>query len=134
MGKNNMNTPILETERLTLRPFQADDAVHVFECWEIGYNLGKAYWGKGYATEAMVKVIDFAREQLNITQIVGRYAKENSASGNVMSKLGFKYEKDIPYECNDGAVKREGIQCRVIFATNKNIWERYNEDRKISST
>lgn len=194
-----MKTPILETERLTLRPFQADDAVNVFECWEsdpdvaqymfwtshndiektkewiafelgqvekddwyrfaivlkdtseligtaliyfeeevecweIGYNLGKAYWGKGYATEAMVKVIDFAREQLNITQIVGRYAKENSASGNVMSKLGFKYEKDIPYECNDGAVKREGIQCRVIFATKKNIWERYNEDRKISST
>lgn len=30
-----------------------------------------------------------------------------------MSKLGFKYEKDIPYECNNGAVKREGIQCRL---------------------
>ena len=47
--------------------------------------------------------------------IVGRYAKENPASGNVMNKLGFKYEKDIPYECNDGAVKREGIQCRIIL-------------------
>lgn len=175
-----MNTPILETERLMLRPFQKEDAVNVFECWEsdpdvakymfwtshndiektkewitfelgqvekddwyrfaivlkgtseligtaliyfeeevecweIGYNLGKKYWGKGYTTEAMVKVIDFARKQLKISQIVGRYAKENPASGNVMKKLGFKYEKDIPYECNDGTIKREGIQCRLIL-------------------
>ncbi len=84
-------------------------------CWEIGYNLGKKYWGKGYITEAMEKVIEFAVEQLAISQIVGRYAKENPASGNVMKKLGFQYEKDIPYECNDGMVKREGIQCRLVI-------------------
>ena len=175
-----MNTPILETDRLILRPFQEKDAERVFECWEcdpdvakymfwtshndikktkewiafelgqiekedwyrfaivlkdtseligtaliyfeeevecweIGYNLGKKYWGKGYTTEAVARIVDFAREQLEISQIVGRYAKENPASGNVMNKLGFKYEKDIPYECNDGAVKREGIQCRIIL-------------------
>lgn len=175
-----MNTPVLETERLLLRPFRKEDAEEVFACWEsdpdvakymfwtshndiektkewisfeigqiekedwyrfaielketgeligtaliyyeeevacweIGYNLGKRYWGKGYTTEAMRKVVDFAVELLGITEIVGRYAKENPASGNVMKKLGFEYEKDIPYECNDGAVKREGIQCRWIF-------------------
>ena len=81
--------------------------------WEIGYNLGKEYWGKGYATEAMRKVIDFATRELGLTQVVGRYAKENPASGIVMKKLGFEYEKDIPYECNNGAVEREGIQCRL---------------------
>lgn len=86
-----------------------DDEV---DCWEIGYNLGKKYWNKGYVTEAMKKVIAFAQEELHISEIVGRYAKENPASGNVMRKLGFQYEKDIPYPCNDGAVMREGIQCR----------------------
>lgn len=110
-----MNTPVLETERLLLRPFRKEDAEEVFVCWEIGYNLGKRYWGKGYTTEAMRKVMDFAVTSLGITEIVGRYAKENPASGNVMKKLGFEYEKDIPYECNDGAVKREGIQCRWIW-------------------
>lgn len=174
-----MQTPILETERLLLRPFRLEDARGAFECWEsdpdvakymfwtshndiektkewltfemgqiekeawyrfalelkdtneligtaliyyeeevesweIGYNLGKRYWGKGYTTEAMKKVIEFAVESLNISEIVGRYAKENPASGNVMKKLGFQYEKDIPYECNDGQIKREGIQCRLI--------------------
>ena len=175
-----MKTPVLETERLLLRPFRKEDAEAVFvcwesdpdvakymfwtshndiektkewiafeigqiekedwyrfaielketgeligtaliyyeeevACWEVGYNLGKKYWGKGYTTEAMRKVMDFAVELLGITEIVGRYAKENPASGNVMKKLGFEYEKDIPYECNDGAVKRKGIQCRWIL-------------------
>ncbi len=63
----------------------------------------------------MARVIEFARKQLGTSQIVGRYAKENPASGNVMNKLGFQYEKDIPYECNDGAVIREGTQCRVTL-------------------
>lgn len=110
-----MRTPILETERLTLRPFKEEDATEVFECWEIGYNLGKKYWGKGYTTEAMRTVINFAKAELNLTQIVGRYAKENPASGKVMDKLGFTCEKDILYECNNGTVLREGIQCRLIL-------------------
>ena len=85
------------------------------QCWEIGYNLGKKYWGKGYATEAMKRVIEFATKELNLSQIVGRYAKENPASGNVMAKLGFIFEKDIPYECNNGTVMRQGIQCRLMI-------------------
>lgn len=46
---------------------------------------------------------------------VGRYAKENPASGKVMEKLGFQFEKEIPYECNNGTVLREGIQCRLAL-------------------
>ena len=78
-------------------------------------NIGKEYWGKGYTTEAMKKVIEFAVESLNISEIVGRYAKENPASGSVMRKLGFVYEKDITYECNNGTVMREGILCRFVI-------------------
>ncbi|MDD3368534.1 MAG: GNAT family N-acetyltransferase [Lachnospiraceae bacterium] len=84
-------------------------------CWEIGYNLGQKYWRQGYVTEAMQEILDFVREKLGIHEVVGRYAKENPASGHVMEKLGFQYEKDIPYECNNGAVLREGIQCRLIL-------------------
>ena len=85
------------------------------ECWEIGYNLGKKYWGIGYTTEAMQSVIEFAVTQLKLLEIVGRYAIENPKSGNVLKKLGFKYEKDIPYECNNGTVMKQGIQCRLII-------------------
>ena len=83
--------------------------------WEIGYNLGKKYWGMGYTTEAMRRIISFAKEELGITEFVGRYAKENPDSGKVMEKLGFQFEKEIPYECNNGTVLREGIQCRLAL-------------------
>lgn len=40
-----MNTPILETQRLILRPFQAEDAVSVFDCWETDPDVAKyMFW------------------------------------------------------------------------------------------
>lgn len=175
-----MNTPILETARLKLRPFRSEDAQTVFECWEsdpevakymfwtshndvektkewiafeltqipkddwyrfaivikdtneligtgliyyedevesweIAYNLGKKYWGNGYTTEAMREILLFAKKELQLKEVVGRYAKENPSSGNVMKKLGFQYEKDIPYDCNGGTVHLEGEQYRLYL-------------------
>jgi ribosomal-protein-alanine N-acetyltransferase len=76
--------------------------------FEISYNLGKKAWGCGYTTEAMHEVIRFAKEELGIKEIMGRHAKENTSSGNVLEKLGFTYNKDIPYECNRGENLYEG--------------------------
>lgn len=97
-------------------------------CWEIAYNFGKKYWNRGYATESLKRVLEFGMTKLRIPEIVGRYATENPASGNVLKKLGFLYEKDIPYECNDGSVKREGIQCRFLkqLAENKFLYDGYH--------
>ncbi len=40
-----MNTPILETERLILRPFCLEDAKDVFECWESDPDVAKyMFW------------------------------------------------------------------------------------------
>jgi ribosomal-protein-alanine N-acetyltransferase len=76
--------------------------------FEIGYNLGKKAWGFGYTTEALREAVRFAREELGIKEIMGRHAKENAASGKVLEKLGFTYNKDIPYACNDGKTLYEG--------------------------
>ena len=46
--------------------------------------------------------------ELVLKEIVGRHAKENSASEKVMKKLGFQYVKDIPYEGNAGTKIYEG--------------------------
>lgn len=83
------------------------------ENYEIAYNLGKRFWSKGYTTEAMKEILRFAKEELGIHEVVGRHAIENPASGNVMQKLGFVFEKEIPYECNDGAVHTTGKQYRL---------------------
>ena len=70
--------------------------------FEVSYNLGKKYWGFGYITEALQAALTFAKNELGIKKIMGRHAKENPSSGNVLKKLGFIYTRDIPYECNHG--------------------------------
>lgn len=40
-----MQTPVLETERLILRPFHLDDAREVFECWESDPDVARyMFW------------------------------------------------------------------------------------------
>ena len=65
------------------------------------YMFAKDWWGKGYATEAMKAVLNFAMEKMGITRIVADHFAGNEASGAVMRKLGMvhtgtikeKYEK-----------------------------------------
>lgn len=56
---------------------------------EVGYWLGKDYWGSGYATEAARAVIDhcFSREGFSFLTC-GHFA-DNPASARVIRKLGF---------------------------------------------
>lgn len=175
-----METPILETDRLLLRPFTADDTQEVFvcwqsdpdvarymmwasskdiektrefinfersmlqndkwyrwcitdkgtkiiygtclvyydnekNCWDISYNLGRKFWGNGYTTEAMKKAMHYAIYTLGAKEFIASHAVENPASGRVIEKLGFKYEKDIPYLCNDGNMQTTGKEYRLIL-------------------
>ena len=85
-----------------------DDNSH----WDISYNLGKKYWGNGYATEAMKAVMHFAEEELVMEECVTSYAGVNTKSANVLHKLRFVDEAEIPYECNGGEMITVGILCR----------------------
>ncbi len=57
---------------------------------EIGYWLGKPFWGNGYVTEASHALIAEARESLKITTLLGGVFADNPASQRIMEKLGFK--------------------------------------------
>lgn len=80
--------------------------------WDISYNLGRAFWGKGYVTEAMQAVMAFAADRLGLEECVTTYAKVNTASARVLHKLGFADEAEIPYECSGGELIVDGIRCR----------------------
>lgn len=76
--------------------------------WDISYNLGKKYWGKGYISEAMKKVMNYAINELGMTECIAVHAKENPVSGKVITRLGFSFEKEVPYECNGGEIHTVG--------------------------
>lgn len=84
-------------------------------CFDISYNLGKKYWGYGYITEAMKKALEYTSNELGIKKYVAAHAIENEASGHVIEKLGFQFEKEIPYICNGGKIHTVGKFYRLIL-------------------
>lgn len=65
-----------------------------FRLYQVGYNIRKSHWNRGYTTEAMKAILSFAVTELNIKKIAGGHAKENRASAKVIEKLGFVYDRD----------------------------------------
>ena len=59
------------------------------EC-EIGYWIGRPYWGQGICTEAMRVVVDYCFNVKGFSVLWGDYFPHNPASGRVMEKLGFR--------------------------------------------
>ena len=55
----------------------------------LGYRLGREHWNKGYATEAVCAVIEYAFTNLNISEIIAIVEPENTGSISVIEKLGF---------------------------------------------
>jgi [ribosomal protein S5]-alanine N-acetyltransferase len=62
---------------------------------EVGYTLGRDYWGQGYATEAAAAVRDYALANLGAERLIALIIHGNTASENVARKLGLEYERDI---------------------------------------
>jgi RimJ/RimL family protein N-acetyltransferase len=59
---------------------------------EIGYWLGKKYWGKGLTTEAVNLILKFTFENLRLHRVYATIFEENIASKRVLEKNGFKLE------------------------------------------
>ncbi|HEV3484138.1 MAG TPA: GNAT family N-acetyltransferase [Vicinamibacterales bacterium] len=59
---------------------------------ELGYWIGKPFWGRGYATEAAEAIIGFGFEALGLNKIHAAYFLNNPASARVIEKLGMAYE------------------------------------------
>lgn len=71
--------------------------------WGIGYNIHYDYWHKGYCTEAMKAIIDFAHTQLGVNKICSGHAVDNPRSGKVMEKLGLSFHHFGEYTKLDGS-------------------------------
>jgi RimJ/RimL family protein N-acetyltransferase len=58
---------------------------------EIGYWLGVAYWGRGFATEAARALIDYAFGDLEHEMLISGARVNNPASRRVLEKCGFQW-------------------------------------------
>ncbi len=62
---------------------------------EIGYFLGKPYWNRGYATEAVRGALKWVKRDWRRNVVVAGHFADNPASGQVLCKAGFLYTGDV---------------------------------------
>lgn len=57
---------------------------------EIGWMLGRRWWGKGLATEAAVAVLPLGRDRFGGRRIISKCALDNAPSERVMHRIGMR--------------------------------------------
>lgn len=64
---------------------------------ELGYWLGKEYWGKGIMTAAVEQFTEQSWQRTEFVKIFATIFESNPASGRVLTKAGFTYEATTHY-------------------------------------
>jgi ribosomal-protein-alanine N-acetyltransferase len=58
----------------------------------LGYDLARAYWGRGLMSEAVTEVIRFGFEEMNLNRVEANVLTGNAASIAVLTRHGFTLE------------------------------------------
>ena len=62
------------------------------EAADIGYCMGRAWWGRGIMPEALGAVMDYLFDEVGLNRIAACHDALNPKSGRVMDKAGMKLE------------------------------------------
>ena len=65
----------------------------------MGYCLGDAAWGHGYATDAARALLQWAFDTLDLNRVQAETDTRNAASARVLEKLGFTREGTLREDC-----------------------------------
>ena len=83
-----------------------------FKTAEIGYYIGKPYWGNCYMTSAIKQVCKYVFEHTDIIRIYAEPFSHNIASCRALEKAGFSYEGTL----KSNAVKNGEILDMKMYA------------------
>jgi RimJ/RimL family protein N-acetyltransferase len=72
---------------------------------EVGWRLGSAHRGRGYATEAAAAALDWGFGDLGLASVVSIFEPENVSSGRVMDRLRFDLGFDTVHPARDLPVR-----------------------------
>jgi RimJ/RimL family protein N-acetyltransferase len=59
---------------------------------ELGFWIGREWWGQGYASEAAREVVRFGFEKLGLNRIYAHHMARNPAAGRVLLNVGMRQE------------------------------------------
>lgn len=72
----------------------------------LGYMLNPAWWGRGFATEALGLLLAYGFRELELLKVEGRCRGDNLRSEQVMLKNGLTLERTLPMADGSGDVMK----------------------------
>jgi [ribosomal protein S5]-alanine N-acetyltransferase len=81
---------------------------------KLGYAVRADYWGRGYATDAARTMIDFAFGQLELHRVSAAIGPDNTASIQVVRRLGFTEEGRIRDHVFTNGAWRDSVLYSVL--------------------
>ena len=85
---------------------------------EIGYDLLKSFWGKGYMQEALNALLDYAFDELQIHRIEAMVDPLNTRSQRLLEKTGFTKEGTL----RDYAYWKGEFQSETVYSMLEQEW------------
>ena len=98
---------------------------HDGEC-ELGYWLGRPFWGQGLMTEAAQVLLQYAFDVLDVPAVWSGYYEENIRSRRVQEKLGFVHYRTEKIPSVSNEMKTVHRTCLT-----REIWEERHERSSI---
>lgn len=97
---------------------------HDGEC-ELGYWLGRPFWGQGLMTEAAYALLRYAFDVLGVPAVWSGYYDGNDRSRRVQEKLGFVHRHTDEVPCCG-----EKISVKTVHRTylTREMWEEQNDE------
>ena len=89
------------------------------ESADIGYCMGKAWWGQGIMAEALKAVIDYLFAEVGLNRVAACHDKNNPNSGRVMDKAGMQVEGVL----RASGKNQQGICDMVWHSILRSEWE-----------
>ena len=104
--------------------FHRADLANLDDEYELGYWIGKPFWGQGLIPEASIRMLQHAFDDLNMERIWCGYYEGNVKSRRVQEKLGFVYHHTT-----------EGIEVKLMnevrtghaMLMTRETWEKHKE-------
>jgi RimJ/RimL family protein N-acetyltransferase len=86
---------------------------------EIGWRLAREAWGHGYATEAALAALAFARDEIGLDEVISFTSTTNVRSRRVMERIGMTRDPagDFDHPRVDDPRLRRHVLYRLAFST-----------------
>jgi ribosomal-protein-alanine N-acetyltransferase len=89
--------------------------------FEVGYWLGKPFWGQGYASEAARRAVSFAFHELKAETVWAGWFHDNPASGHVLEKLGCRPNGQEQRHC---LARGHDVLCNLVILDRADFFAR----------